>query len=83
MRAIKVERAISDYFHDNNVEDISLADLWTAHKATIRAKLIQLSSQINRARRADIERLEKDFLSLSKQQKCDPKSIPMAKTGCS
>lgn len=68
VRTIEIERAITDYFHNNDVDEVSPATLWAEHKATVREKLIQLSSQIIYTSRADIEHLERDFLNLSKQQ---------------
>lgn len=53
--------------------------LWAAHKVTIRGKLIQISSQIRQNNRAEIDRLERKFLRLSKEHKQNPKLIPTAK----
>lgn len=63
----------------NDTGDVSPTNLWAAHKATIRGKIIQMSIQINRARRLEIDKLEKEFLSLCKKHKQNPVMFPISK----
>lgn len=68
---------IVDYFRTNDTPDTTPSGLWAAHKAMIRGKLIQIASQINRSWRADIDKLEGEFSTLSKKHEANPKSIPI------
>lgn len=60
------------------MEGISAETLWAAHKATIRGKLIQMSSQRKKEKIAEIEKLERDFTGLCKQHKRDPSKVQIA-----
>lgn len=74
----EIERELKEYFLRNNVEGISAETLWAAHKATIRGKLIQMSSQRKKGKIAEIEKLERDFSALCKQHKRDPSKVQIA-----
>lgn len=56
---------IQEYFLLNDVNNISLSSLYAAHTATIRGKLIQISSRLRKARKLDIDLLKREFSSLS------------------
>lgn len=49
--------------------------LWAAHKATLRGKLIKMTLRLQKAHKSDIEKLKKDFVFLNKQHKKDPTSV--------
>lgn len=66
VRVMEIEKAIKKYFLLNNVAEVSAETLWIAHKATIRGKLIQLSTQIKRERMVSIDRLEKEFTQMQR-----------------
>lgn len=68
----KIEKHIQEYFLLNDTDDISPSTLWAAHKAAIRGSIIQISSRIRKARKMDIDRLEREFSSLSKLHKSQP-----------
>lgn len=72
IRVTKLENSLKEYFTLNKVEGVSEETLWAAHKATIRGKIIQIATQIKKERQIDIERLEREFLSLKKQYKKHP-----------
>lgn len=79
IRKVEIEKAISDYFTLNDTADVSAETLWAAHKATIRGKLIQISSQIKREHRVDIDNLEKTFHKLCSEHKRDPVRVPVSR----
>lgn len=72
----EIEGTIENYFQINNTLDVTPSCLWVAHKAVIRGKLIQIASQIHRARRTEIAKLEQKFFTLSRKHKANPKSVP-------
>lgn len=75
----EIEKAIKEYFVLNDTGDVSPTNLWAAHKATIRGKIIQMSVQINRVRCLEVDKLEKEFLSLCKKHKQNPVMFPISK----
>lgn len=76
---IEIEKAINNYFSLNDMEGVNPETRWVAQKATIRGKLIQISFKIRQAHKVEVNTLEKEFLTIRKQHKKDPKSIPEAK----
>lgn len=79
IRVMEIKKGIKEYFHLNNTAELSPETLWAAHKATIRGKLIQISTQIKREIMTDIHKLETEFSQLQIRQKQDTKLVPMAK----
>lgn len=76
VRVIEIEKALQEYFALNKTEGTSPELLWAAHKAFIRSKLIQISTQVKRERRADITRLDREYAELKAIHKKDPSKIP-------
>lgn len=74
----EVEIAISDYFSLNDTDDISAESLWAAHKVTVRGRLIQISSQLKKSKRLEVENLERSFSSLQKAHKKNHTHVPIA-----
>lgn len=48
VRALEIEKAIKEHFLLNKVDRVSAETLWAAYKATIRGKLIRISSQLKK-----------------------------------
>lgn len=78
-RTKEIETRICKYFSTNDMPDTSPSCLWAAHKAVNRGHLIQIASQINKAKKADIEKLNKDYTALIKKHKADPRAVPTNK----
>lgn len=69
---LEIDKGLQEYFLLTDIQNVSPITLWAAHKAFIRGKIIQIASRLRKARKADIERLEKEFSLLSKLHKCYP-----------
>ncbi|PIO40409.1 hypothetical protein AB205_0134110 [Aquarana catesbeiana] len=76
IRVTELETALQEYFTLNKTENTSPEMLWVAHKAFIRGKLIQISTQIKREQRADILRLDAEYNKLKASHKKDPSKTP-------
>lgn len=57
----EIEKSISDYFKDNDTNDISALTLWEAHKPVIRGRMIQLATKFKRERKIMFSKLETNF----------------------
>lgn len=75
---IMLDKALKEYFVDNNNHSVTPATLWAAHKAVMRGKLIQISSQLKRERKVEIQKLTGEFLSISKRHKHNPTTDTLA-----
>lgn len=74
-----LETTLWEYFTINDTGEISPEMLWAAHKTVIRGKLIQITSQRKKERRAEITKLEGEFQKLTKQHKLNPMATSLAK----
>lgn len=74
-----LDKALSDYFSENDTGSVSPGCLWAAHKAVMRGRLLQLSSQLKKESRAEVLRLTADFRLLSKAHKHHPTPDNLAK----
>lgn len=73
-----IDKALSDYFSENDTGSVSPGCLWAAHKAVLRGRLLQLSSQL-KERSAEVLRLTANFRLLSKSHKQHPTLDSLAK----
>lgn len=78
-----LETALTDYFSENDTESILPGFLWAAHKAVMRGRLLQLSSQLKRESKAEVSQRTEDFRLLSKRHKQNPTPDSLAKLGSS
>ena len=53
VRVAEIEKALTEYFLDNDNDSVPPATLWAAHKSMMTGKLIQIASKLKRERRAD------------------------------
>lgn len=67
--AKEVEVTLKDYFRDNPSSSSTPIMIWTAHKATIRCKLIQLASRVKRARELTISQQNEELQRLMREQR--------------
>lgn len=67
-----LEKALKEYFAENDNDTVSPGTLWAAHKVVMRGRLIHLSSQLKREQGAEIGKLMEEFLLLSKCHKSNP-----------
>lgn len=67
-----LEKALREYFTESDNNTVSPGTLWAAHKAAMRGKIIQISSQLKRERGAEIQKLTEEFLLVSKHHKSNP-----------
>ncbi|XP_040198878.1 vomeronasal type-2 receptor 26-like [Rana temporaria] len=75
---IEIEKALKEYFLINDTDGISAETLWAAHKASIRGKIIQIATKLKKEKALKVEKLEREFASLSKQHKKDPLKVQIA-----
>lgn len=72
VHCIMLEKDIWEYISINDTVDISPCSLWSAHKAVIRGKIIQLSSRLKCKRQSEVLKLEKEFKEFSSSHKQNP-----------
>lgn len=73
-----INKALQDFFSLNDNGETSPKTLWAAHKAYIRGRIIQISTQIKQKRSDIIKYLEKEYTTLRASHTLDPSKVSIA-----